>query len=69
MRDARRDVRVELRSLGSVGSTKVIPSVDSQCIRVKGRGQKKKLLISEGLCHVALSEETRKNYLLQMHQR
>lgn len=62
MRDARRDVRVELRSLGSVGSTKVIPSVDSQCIRVKGRGQKKKkLLISEGMCHVALSEETRKN--------
>lgn len=62
MRDDGRDVRVELRSLGSVGSTKVIPSVDSQCIRVKGRGQKKKkLLISEGLCHVAHSGETRKN--------
>lgn len=48
--------------MGSVVITKVIASEDSQCARVKNREQKKKkLLIFEGLCHVALSEETRKN--------
>lgn len=53
---------MERRSLGSVISTEVIPSVDSQHIRVKSGGQKKKkLLISESLCYLTFSVETRKS--------
>lgn len=54
--------RMERRSLGSVISTEVIPSVGSQHIRAESGGQKKKkLLISESRCHVTFSVETRKS--------
>lgn len=62
--------RMERRSLGSVISTEVIPSVDSQHIRVKSGGQKKKkLLISESLCHVTFFCRDKKKHLItQMNQ-
>lgn len=56
---------MERRSLGSVISTEVIPSVDSQHIRVKSGGQKKKkLLISESLCHVTFFCRDKKKHLI-----